>query len=95
LVKAELEHREYSPAGLLLEFLQSVEIPWVENGGFFADSVGIEAEGHPNMRVVKIVRRADAEPMHSRILTLAPKLFQMPVETLRFREKARLLRIAV
>ena len=57
----ELGHGVDAPVAFVLELLKHVKVPRVDDQRLFADSVGPDAERKTDMRIVQIVRRADAD----------------------------------
>ena len=65
--------------GFLFVFFQGGDVPGIEYEGFFANGVGADAEGEPNMRIVQVIRGADGNVID--LAAFATELFQVSIET--------------
>ena len=54
-VHTQLQDRRHAAAGLGLEFLQTIEVPRVDDERLLANDVGANAEGKSNVRVMQVV----------------------------------------
>ena len=59
-MQTQLQDGGDAPAGLALDLGQFVDIAGIEDQRLFADGIHARAKREPAMRVVQIVRRADA-----------------------------------
>ncbi len=66
--------------GFLLVFLQGGDVPGIQNEWFFANGVGADTEGEPDMRIVQVIGGADGNVID--LAVFAAKFFQMPIESL-------------
>src|ERR1043165_3860433 len=88
-MESQLQNRRHPPPGFLLELDERVEVPRIDHDRLLADRIGAGAQGHPDVRVVQIVGRADAQVVDALFFGAAAQLLEMPVESLDLREKAR------
>lgn len=87
-VQAQLQDRVDPPAGLGFQRLQLIQVPRIDDQRLFADHVRAHPERQAAMRVMQIVRRADAHIMHALFFGAAAQLLQVPVKTLDLGEKS-------
>ena len=81
-MQAQLQHGEDPAAGFPLQLLQRIEVPRIDHQRLLADRIGADAQRQPDVRVVQVVRRADAQVVHARSRGAAAQLFEMPIEPL-------------
>ena len=81
---SQLQHRVDPASGLGLDFLQRIQIPRVDHEGLFTDGIGTRPQREPDMRVVQVIGRADAEKVDALVLGSAPKLLEVSIEPLDF-----------
>ena len=79
-VHAQLEHRADALTGLVLELLQRVEVPGIDDERLLADRVRPDSQRKADVRVVKIVRRADAHVVDALFVGGTAKLLQVTIE---------------
>ena len=79
----------------MLELLERVEVPRVDDDRLLADRVGADAKREPDVRVVEVVRRADAHVVHALGFRAAPQLLEVPIEALDLGEEPDVERIAI
>src|SRR5689334_21616655 len=94
-MQTQLQDGGDAASGLALELLQRVEVPGVDDDRLLADRVGADAQRHADVRIVEIVRRADAQIVNAMFLRPAPQLFEMAIEALDLGEEADVERIAI
>ena len=76
-------------SGFALELLKGVEIPGVDDERFFTKAAfRAHAKRQPDVRVVQVVRRADADEMDAPAFGAATKLLKVPIETFEFGEES-------
>ena len=54
-VQTQLQNSEYVPTGLALELFERIEIPRVNHERLLADGVRSDAQGEPDVSIVKII----------------------------------------
>ena len=86
-VEPQLQDGADAPPGFPLELLQGVQVPRVDHERFLADRIGADAKRQPDVRVMEIIRRADADVVHAIGVGAAAQLLEMPIEALDLGEK--------
>ena len=92
---AQLQHGVDPAAGFLLQLLQRIEVPRVDDQRLLADRIGADAQRQPDVGIVQVVRRADAEVVHARRLRAAAQLLEVPIEPLELGEEPDVERVAI
>jgi hypothetical protein len=80
-------------ARLGLDLLQAVDVPGIQHQRLFADGVGAIAQGEPDVGIVQVVRRADADIVDGR--TFAAQFVDVAVEALELGEEIGCGKVAV
>src|SRR5690554_7145450 len=91
----QLQDGVHLPACVLFDIDQAIDVPGVQHQRLFADGIGARAQGEAHVAVVQVVGRADGDVIHSAAVIGAAQLIDVPVETLKFREKVRFREIAI
>jgi hypothetical protein len=94
-MQAQLEHGVHAAPALALEFLQRVQVPGVEHQRLLADGRGAHAQGLADVRIVQVVGRADAHPVHALLGAPTVQAVEVAVETFVFAEVAGPRKVAV
>src|SRR6185312_8982838 len=94
-VHAQLQDGVDAMAALALELLERVEVPRIEHERLLADGVGADAQREADVRVVQMVRRADAHVVDASALDAAAQLLDVTIETLELGEEGGVGPIAV
>src|SRR2546425_6546521 len=94
-MQAQLQDRVDAASGLLLELLESVQIPGIDNERLLANRVSADAQSQPDVRIVQVVRRTDADEVYAARVGAAPQFLQMPIETLDLGEEAHVERVPI
>src|SRR5688572_7699584 len=101
---AECDHRRVQPQledgidphpALTFELLQRIEIPRVDHNRLLANRVRARAQRQADVRVVQVVRRADADVVHALLFRGPPQLLAMAIETLDLGEEPYAERITI
>ena len=92
-VQAQLQDVVDACARLCLDLLQTVDVPGIEDQRLFTDGIGAVAQGEPDVGVVQVVGRADADVVDGR--AFAAELVDVAVEALGLGEEIRGREVAV
>lgn len=88
-MQPKLQNRRDATTALVLKGGERIEIPRVDDEWFLADDVGADSQGKADVRVVKIVGRADAQVVDAIRFRSALQLADEPVKSFRLEKKAR------
>ena len=94
-MQAQLQHGVDAPSGFLLELLQAVEVPRVDDQRLLAEHVRADPQRNAHVGVVQVVGRADAQEVNALLFGPTLQLLEVPVEALELGEEADIERIAV
>jgi len=86
-VQTQLQDRADPPACLSFQRLQLIQVPRIDDQWLLADHVRAHPERQAAMRIMQIVRRANAHIMHTLFFRPSSQLFQVPVEAFDLGEK--------
>ena len=86
-VQTQLQDREDALACVGLQSCKAIDVPGIEHQRLLADGVPMRAEREANMRIVQVVRRADADIVN--LLAAPPDEIDVAVEALELGEEAR------
>ena len=78
-----------------LHFLLGVYIPRVHDDRILSDGVGPHAQRHADVRIVQIVRRADAQIIDAMFLRSTPQHLEMSIESLDLGKKSDVERVSI
>ena len=79
----------------IFDLLQCLYIPWIQDNRLLADCIGTVAKRKPDMGVMKIIGRADADEVNAILFRPAPKFIKVPIEPLDFRKESDVERILI
>ncbi len=91
----QLQDSEHGPSGLFRDPFQAVEVPWIDDQGLFADDIRLVPERQPYVRVMKVVRGTDRNPVYPVLVRAPPELVHVPVEPFYLPEEPRFEGITV
>lgn len=94
-MEPELEDGMDPPARFPLDLPEGVDVPGVEDDRLLADGVGADAEGEPDVGVVEIVGRGDADVIDGLVVPAPAELLDVPVEALELGEEVGFREAAV
>ena len=89
---AQLQDGLDRTAGLALELLERVEVPRIDHQRLFANHVGAGAQSHPDVRIVQVIGRADADVVDALLRRSASQLLEVAIEALDLVEEAHVER---
>jgi hypothetical protein len=92
---SKLQDIEYSSIIFALKVTENIQVPGIQNQRLLTNGVGPDTEGKPDMRIVKMVRRAHANEVDLVARWTPPQLLKMPVESLEFRKESSLREILI
>src|SRR5205823_6022267 len=78
-VQPQLQHRVHAAARFLFELLERVEIPGVDDQRLLTDRIRADAERQPDVRIVQVIGRTDADEVHAFGLRAPAQLLEMAV----------------
>src|SRR5690554_2990199 len=91
----QLQDGVHLPASVFFDIDKAVYVPGVQYQRLFTDGIGARAQGEAHVAVVQVVGRADGDVIHSAAVIGAAQFVDMPVETLKLREKVRFREMTV
>jgi hypothetical protein len=94
-MKPKLQNGRDATARFVLQLLERIQIPGIDDHRLFADGVCPDAQCHADMCIVQIVRRADTQIVNTLLLGASAQLLKMAVESLDFCEKPDIKRISI
>ena len=94
-MEPQLQDGVDAASGFLLELLQRVQVPRVDDERLLADRVRPDAQREPDVRVVQVVRRADGDVVHAAGVGAAAQLFEVTVEPLELGEEPHVEGVAI
>src|SRR5258708_7121857 len=94
-MKPQLQHGIHATAGFGFELLQRVEIPGIDDEGLLAERMSADAQRRADVRVVKVVRRTDADVVDAIRRGAPPQLLEMAIEAFEFVEESDVERVAI
>ena len=85
---AQLQDGPDGSPGLVLELLERIEIPRVDDQRLLANRVRAGAQGHPDMRIVEVIGCADADVVDALLRRSTAQFLEMAIESLDLVEEA-------
>src|SRR5439155_8883479 len=93
-MNAQLQHGVDGAPSLELEILEAVKVPRIDDDGLLADDMSADPQREADVRVVQIVRRADADVVDAIRFRSAAQLLEMAIESLDLGEEPHVERVS-